>query len=352
MVHRSYFRGMTTHEDNMARRILRHSKWERSSRRAAVTVGVVALCAACGDPTASEGSRLEALPYDAIGPGLLVFERSSVGHGLYLANGASRTAQMLLSDAFVRGAVLSPNGKQLAYSRLYGPLLLTQTDLAVRDLTTGVESRLTQDTLHQGMPSWAPNGQELVYPSNGAAFYLFDYWQTSASATGASARRNLTQLRITGQLICPYGELAIPAVLSVRDQLAWLCRGRVYTKSAGADGSALAVSGPDGNPVAVAWSPDGLRLAYSAFFGDQLVVRVVSRDGGAPTTIASVASTPSNWAHFNLNSLCWTADGSRLFFNATRGNESSHVWVVRSDGSGLLQITSRPGVRDFNVSCT
>lgn len=324
----------------------------RSGVSTRVTLGVAALLfgAACGDPTATERVPLEALPFDAIGTGRLVFERMLVGDGLYLADGVARSGRALFTDVLVRGAVLSPNGRRLAYSRVYGTLLRElRYDLAVRDIETGAETRLTEDEILQGMPTWTPTGDDLVYPSNEVWGSIFDYWQTPANAVGAPARRNLTRSPATR---CSYGEFAVRAVLSVRDELAWPCLDRIYVKSNAADARPLDVDGSGGDPLAVAWSPDGLRLAYAAFLGDQLVVKVVARGGGTPTTIASVAATPSNWSAFNRNSLCWTADGARLFFNATRGNESSHVWVVRSDGRGLQQVTSRPGAFDYNVSCT
>ena len=334
-------------------------------KRLSTWSAVAACCAGCAANAVTEapgtfGSNpVQVTPasYDAIGGGRLVFERmTDQAVSLNLLDGKARSSRVLLSDETVRGAMLSPDGTRLVYSRLFTePGFLYWYDLAVRDVASGVETRLTRDAVLQGMPTWSPNGQDVIYPAMASDVPIHDYWQAPASAGGLPARRNLTHFGLGqgGAIACPIGEFAVPAVLSVRDELAFVCQGKVYVRpSNSATIEALTVAGLGGDVKALVWSSDGSQLAFLQFSGDRLLVRSVARNGSSATTITSVPSAASNWGLFNGQSLCWTADGTRLFFNAPKGNESSQIWVVRSDGSGLRQLTNEPGAFDYNVSCT
>ena len=52
----------------------------------------------------------------------------------------------------------------------------------------------------------------------------------------------------------------------------------------------------------------------------------------------------------NHLSLAWSPDGSRLAFNVMAGGARSHIYVVDIDGTGLMQLTTRPDAYDLSLT--
>ena len=52
----------------------------------------------------------------------------------------------------------------------------------------------------------------------------------------------------------------------------------------------------------------------------------------------------------NNLSLAWSPDGSRLAFNVMAGGLTSHIYVVDIDGTGLMQLTTRPDAHDHSLT--
>ena len=110
------------------------------------------------------------------------------------------------------------------------------------------------------------------------------------------------------------------------------------------------------------WSPDGARVAFIETTSDSatntrvaLALKVMNADGTNVTTLVTregLAQGGGEWSGPNNLSICWLPDGSRLVFNIPETTMVGHLWVVRADGSGLAQLTSKPGVWDRSVSCS
>jgi Tol biopolymer transport system component len=87
----------------------------------------------------------------------------------------------------------------------------------------------------------------------------------------------------------------------------------------------------DYDPLGVAWSPDGTRLAFgegSAADGD-VRIRVATMDGAAPAEIGSV---PFPGCTYNYEcTLTWSPDGSQI---ALRKEGSGEVTVFDAAGAG------------------
>jgi Tol biopolymer transport system component len=70
----------------------------------------------------------------------------------------------------VNWAAISPDEKSVAFGRLNG----ASTDLWLRDLARGTETRLTSDVSTNGVPFWSPKSDRIVFASNRTgAFNLF-----------------------------------------------------------------------------------------------------------------------------------------------------------------------------------
>lgn len=81
----------------------------------------------------------------------------------------------------IRDAVLSPNGKQLAFTAL--------NRLYVMDYPDGQPRRLTQATYTEAMPTWSPDGKEIAYVTwEGQTGHIF-----KVAATGTGQPRQLTR---------------------------------------------------------------------------------------------------------------------------------------------------------------
>ena len=83
----------------------------------------------------------------------------------------------------------------------------------------------------------------------------------------------------------------------------------------------------------VTWSPDGKRLAEVADNG----LYVLQADGGKPIRLAgSVDAIPPDWS----------PDGTRLVFTGQPASGVSNLWIIGSDGGGLVNVPVR-GVQHY-----
>jgi TolB protein len=92
----------------------------------------------------------------------------------------------------------------------------------------------------------------------------------------------------------------------------------------------------DENGVAdAAWSPDGLRIAYTDFsdFG----IYVIDVDGSNVTRLTQ--SSEFCWGP------CWSPDGSKIMYvRVGDQHESTDLWMMNADGSNAVNVTLTPSV--------
>lgn len=92
----------------------------------------------------------------------------------------------------------------------------------------------------------------------------------------------------------------------------------------------LATDYPASDP---AWSPDGLRIAFSQSVNEQYDLFVMSADGTEVQRLTSDAA--SDWA------VAWTADGASLLFNSDR-DSGYHIHRLDLATGALTEITTGP----------
>ncbi|MEO6760098.1 MAG: S9 family peptidase, partial [Saprospiraceae bacterium] len=223
------------------------------------------------------------------------------------------TIDELLQLKTARGAVISPDGKFVAYS-------VSETDweqdafvthLWVAETATGRTWQLTRGKKSASAPAWSPDGQWLAFTSDreGGKNQIF--------------------------ALHPNGGEAVP-----------------LTKS-------------ETGVQVFDWSPDGAQIAYSAadkrsedrkkHFGDFEVVR---RDyahshlwtiGVAEAMRAPVTgSQRTKGADYSLGGFAWSPDGRKIAFSATRNpdlvqGETSDLYVLTLEGNGVKKIVDQPG---------
>jgi TolB protein len=166
----------------------------------------------------------------------------------------------------------SPDSRRMAYAADTAE----GSAIFVVDRSAGEARRITDPALRGIDPAWSPDGGSIVFVS------------------GAST---------TLHVVAPDGtderELA-----SLRDVVLW----------------------PD-------WSPDGTRLAISAYVGDQLDVFTISADG---SEVSNLSHDPSD-----EYSPSWSPDGSRLAWARAPADGSVRAWVVVSDRDGTRVVELR-----------
>jgi Tol biopolymer transport system component len=99
-----------------------------------------------------------------------------------------------------------------------------------------------------------------------------------------------------------------------------------------------------------AWSPDGSEIAFLEHDCDLAVgempvarVRLMNADGTGLRTIAQLPISgcvlQGSWAGYEY-ALAWSPDGQRIAFNNAVSAMLIHIHVVKRDGTGLTQVTT------------
>ncbi len=109
--------------------------------------------------------------------------------------------------------------------------------------------------------------------------------------------------------------------------------GRIWVMPAGG-GAARALTDPVGDARQPAWSPDGSRIAFQAYWDGNYHIWSVGADG--------TGLRQHTRGRFDHREPHWSPDGDRLAFSSDRGG-SYDVWVMGLDAGDPEQLTDWPG---------
>lgn len=109
--------------------------------------------------------------------------------------------------------------------------------------------------------------------------------------------------------------------------------GRIWVMPAGG-GAATAVTDPVGDARQPAWSPDGSRIAFQAYWDGNYHIWSVGADG--------TGLRQHTRGRFDHREPHWSPEGDRLAFSSDRGG-SYDVWVMGLDGGDPERLTDWPG---------
>jgi Tol biopolymer transport system component len=207
----------------------------------------------------------------------------------------------------------SPTGAELLVWR-------DGSTLSIIDPLTGLQTELTSTLDLSAPPAWSPDGTSFVFEAGAGTIDSID-----ARTGERSPLLRLPGVGVDVEAIAwsPDGSrLAIlsdgePAGLFVVD----------------ADGSDIRLLAEDESVFGFAWSPDGTRLIFTDEHG---AVFVAPADG---STASLVASLPDG----DATNPVWSPDGSQIAFSFEGGREvavtfaSDRALVIEADGSGAAE---------------
>jgi len=333
-------------------------------------------CALVGIACGSDGSgpppgqilpppALESVAYERLGSGKLAFRRilpprdffGSDANYVYVIDAGARTVAALTLHAESADPALSPDGTRIAYAAFSGPTQASGFDVYTKTFTAADSQRVSALDGQDLSPSWSPDGQDVYFFSSVRPSGIYRQSVSSSPLTPTPVLTSDTDP-------CLLGGADSPVSASTRGRLAFTCVSAVYT--ANEDGSdvraLLRRETPDGRAdglYAPTWSPDGERLAFLRAFEDTtagappltLAVGVIRADGSESRLVASMGMGPIvRTTGNNYLSLAWSPDGSPLAFNVMAGGARSHIYVVDIDGTGLMQLTTRPDAYDLSLT--
>jgi TolB protein len=180
--------------------------------------------------------------------------------------------------------------------------------------------RLTFDDLAENYyPSFAPDGQSLVYASNQTGSYEI-YELNLSSDTPVQLTHNLGE--VAGPAIAPDGRHIVFAVIIGQYSRIWL-----MDRDGGNPHEVYGHAGADSlDPT---WSPDGSRILFASGVGTEKQLFTIASDGSDPQPVDTVFHTRGRTD--------WSRDGAWLASYA--GSPWKwNMFLLHADGSGLKQI--------------
>ena len=222
----------------------------------------------------------------------------------------------------------SPTGAELA---TIGRSRLTTIDFATGETTDlgRVIADLFLETNSGPRWAWSPDGTRLVFAApEGAPEGSLDTVDVRSGKRSLLARLPDEDWDLTERVLWSPDGAHIAVLIRKASNEA----GRLYVMDA--DGSNIRVVADDYDPLGIAWSPDGTRLAFgegSEADGD-VRIRVAPMNGAAPAEIGTVEFAGCLYNY--KCTLTWSPDGSQIAF---RKEGSGAVTAFDAAGAGKVR---------------
>ena len=233
----------------------------------------------------------------------------------------------------------SPNGKQISFISYRDLKRVPKNDIPRGEIYlinadgTNLINRTHSPEKADGVSSWSPNGQQIVFTSA----QLLDDGETLANsdifvmAADGGNPINLTNHDALDQTPDWSPDGLKIAFSSLRDGN-W----EIYVMKTDGANSINLTNHPakDGRPD---WSPDGRQIAFTSDRDGNLEIYVMNADGTNPTNLTN---HPGKDNHSS-----WSPDGTRIAFESYRdGDFNGEIYMMNADGTRPINLTNHPNI--------
>ncbi len=191
-----------------------------------------------------------------------------------------------------QSSCFSPDGMQICFGRAkMTPTMKCTFNLWLMDTNGANQRQVTFLEYGAGNPDWSPDGSRIVFESGFLAANGYVFGVICIMNSDGSNIQMMTPHQITDTAVsCKYP----------------------------------------------AWSPDGSKIAYSAWINDTMAIWTMNADGSNKTKISQRIGDTKDYHP------SWSLDGTRIAFHRLErlnGQIYSDIWIVNSDGSNQHRIT-------------
>jgi TolB protein len=308
--------------------LVRHVEVVLSSRvLGAVLIVVAVLAAGCSDskerasrpePMTSATTTTSVIRMTGVSQGCVVLSRGGPDGGIHVL-GADGTLRRITTDPGDDQAGWSPDGTRIVFNR---SIRGDQSIYLMHADGSGL-TRLTAGP-SDASPAWSADGSRILFMREVPG--RWDFYTMKPDGTGL---RRLTKGRKDdGTPVWSPDGATIAFVGSGSRNLS------LYLMNA--DGSNRKRIGGDINAGWPRWSPNGRKIAFVN--EDDGSIQVINPDGSGGRNVFDVTTLPGG-TEPNFTKPAWSPNGTKLSF-AAGSPQTSHLYVVGIDGSGIKQLTT------------
>jgi Tol biopolymer transport system component len=224
----------------------------------------------------------------------------------------------------------SPDGKKVAFLRLYDLFVMNGDGTGLRNLTNGA------GIVPSAQPVWSPDGSTILFSmSPSYSSVALDVWRVHPDGSGLA--KVTTDGLFNGEAGWSPDGSRIVYVRNTSDGVSQTEDRGIYTIAPDGTGRIqLTANGWDSGP---AWSPTGNQIAFvsSAGIGADDEIFVMDANGGNRTQITNDPDDDEE--------PLWSPDGSKILFSSPRSG-SWQLYTMGPTGDNLNQLTAT----DFSSS--